>query len=594
MKKQHLIQLSIGLLFSINSFGQMGVNASGATPHASSILDISSTTKGLLIPRMTTTQRSDLLMSAPGLTVYDTDYKDFFYFASPSWYKIFSNHSHSNTNVVIGDNAMANNTKAIFNIAIGQDALESHSFTNGGANDQTENLAIGFRALYLNNPTSNLNGRFNIAIGNQSMDANTTGSYNLALGGNSLGSNTIGSYNTAIGSQSLGNNTVGYANLSVGAFALYSSIAKSANLALGDNALRFLDNSATEAETYNTAIGHNSIKGNVTPSLNTGIQNTAIGYNTMLDNTSVSNNLAVGYNTLSNNTSGNFITAVGVQALLNNSAIHRNTAIGYGAMERSDNSTTSADAFNTAVGVFALRGSATPANNTGKRNIAIGDLALTGFTTGSDNVMIGTQAGSANTTGSGNVYLGYQSGGGQSTANNQLIIENSNADQALIRGDFTGNKVGVNFGKVAFDANAANFQVNGTASNTAGGNWLVNSDRRLKKNITSLNSQEILAKVLNIRGVNYEWNDSNSGEIRPIGNQFGFIAQELQKIFPTKVSADANGILSATYGDFDPMLVESIKALKQLIDEQKKIIENQNERINSLEANALKELKAEK
>jgi trimeric autotransporter adhesin len=590
----NLIVLLISLIFSINSMAQMGINASGTAPNSQAMLDISSTTKGLLIPRMTTTQRSDILGPTTGLTVYDTDYKDYFYSNGLRWFKIFSNHSHSNTNVILGDDAMPNNNSATHNIAIGSNALRSHTYSGDGNNDQTRNIAIGSNALFSNNSTNNTNGRFNIAIGGNAMQENTIGSYNLALGNDALNENINGFYNYAVGSQALGKNTLGSSNLAIGSFALHTSLAKSYNLAIGHAALRNFDNSATPALTFNTAIGHNSIQGSVTSSDNTGIQNTALGYNSMLDNTSGSNNLALGYNTLSKNTTGNFITAVGTQALQNNAAINRNTAIGYGAMERSDNSTTSTDAFNTAIGVFAMRGSSTPANNTGKRNVAIGDLALTGFTIGSDNVMIGNSAGSANTTGSGNIYIGNQAGGGQSTASNQLIIENSNADQALLRGDFTGNKLGVNFTKATFDANAATFQVNGTASNTAGGNWLVNSDKRLKKNITSLNSQEILAKVLKLRGVNYEWNDEDSGKIRPKGTQFGFIAQEIQEIFPAKVSADANGILSATYGDFDPMLVESIKALKQLIDDQKKIIENQNNRINLLEANILAGLKAEK
>lgn len=122
------------------------------------------------------------------------------------------------------------------------------------------------------------------------------------------------------------------------------------------------------------------------------------------------------------------------------------------------------------------------------------------------------------------------------------------------------------------------------AYNTASGNWLVNSDKRLKKNIKSLNSQEILQKVLSMRGVNYEWNDGDASKIRPTGIQFGFIAQELQEVFPTKVKPNANGLLSATYGDFDPILVESIKALKELIDEQQKMIEVLKNKVEILSA----------
>jgi hypothetical protein len=52
------------------------------TPHASSILELQSTTKGLLAPRMTTAQRTGITSPAQGLLVYDTNTKSFWYFDS--------------------------------------------------------------------------------------------------------------------------------------------------------------------------------------------------------------------------------------------------------------------------------------------------------------------------------------------------------------------------------------------------------------------------------------------------------------------------------------------------------------------------------
>jgi hypothetical protein len=45
---------------------------SNATPNASALLDISSTTKGFLPPRMTTTQRDLIATPAAGLMIYNT------------------------------------------------------------------------------------------------------------------------------------------------------------------------------------------------------------------------------------------------------------------------------------------------------------------------------------------------------------------------------------------------------------------------------------------------------------------------------------------------------------------------------------------
>src|SRR6185503_18982126 len=55
------------------------------TPNASSKLEINSTTSGLLIPRMTSTQRIAIASPAAGLLVYDTDSSSFAYYTGSSW-----------------------------------------------------------------------------------------------------------------------------------------------------------------------------------------------------------------------------------------------------------------------------------------------------------------------------------------------------------------------------------------------------------------------------------------------------------------------------------------------------------------------------
>ncbi len=58
------------VLLSMQGMAQVGINTS--TPHASAALDITSTTKGFLPPRMTTTQRDAIANPASGLMVYNT------------------------------------------------------------------------------------------------------------------------------------------------------------------------------------------------------------------------------------------------------------------------------------------------------------------------------------------------------------------------------------------------------------------------------------------------------------------------------------------------------------------------------------------
>ena len=62
------------------------INSTGTAPDASSMLDVSSTTKGLLAPRMTAVQRAAIGTPATGLLVYQTDGTDgFYYYDGSAW-----------------------------------------------------------------------------------------------------------------------------------------------------------------------------------------------------------------------------------------------------------------------------------------------------------------------------------------------------------------------------------------------------------------------------------------------------------------------------------------------------------------------------
>lgn len=71
MKKIFLCVISLIGLVSIHA--QVGINT--ITPDESAALDITSTNKGILIPRMTTAQRTAIITPASGLIVYDTNLK---------------------------------------------------------------------------------------------------------------------------------------------------------------------------------------------------------------------------------------------------------------------------------------------------------------------------------------------------------------------------------------------------------------------------------------------------------------------------------------------------------------------------------------
>ena len=84
MKKITLITL---MLFTAFGYAQVGINTN--TPDASSALEIESTTAGILIPRMTETQRDAIVSPASGLMIYQTNQEFGFYFYNGTlWTKI--------------------------------------------------------------------------------------------------------------------------------------------------------------------------------------------------------------------------------------------------------------------------------------------------------------------------------------------------------------------------------------------------------------------------------------------------------------------------------------------------------------------------
>mgnify|MGYP001184017164 CR=1 FL=1 len=115
------------------------------------------------------------------------------------------------------------------------------------------------------------------------------------------------------------------------------------------------------------------------------------------------------------------------------------------------------------------------------------------------------------------------------------------------------------------------------------------SDRRLKDNITNLDSTHALTKLKALQAVSFEWNDTiktKKGIAYPEGIQYGFIAQDVKEVWP-----DAHII--SDYDEYDedspthtmnkndtyygeiqgvrqekliPLLVESIKAQQAMIE----------------------------
>lgn len=107
-----------------------------------------------------------------------------------------------------------------------------------------------------------------------------------------------------------------------------------------------------------------------------------------------------------------------------------------------------------------------------------------------------------------------------------------------------------------------------TVNGEAGGKsaWFNDSDALLKKNISTIT--DALDKVMKLRGVSFEWKDS---ENYPEGKQIGFIAQEAEDVVPEVISKEGE-FYSMQYAPLTALLVEAVKALKAENDELKTII----------------------
>lgn len=110
-----------------------------------------------------------------------------------------------------------------------------------------------------------------------------------------------------------------------------------------------------------------------------------------------------------------------------------------------------------------------------------------------------------------------------------------------------------------------NLRVTGTICNTSGAITAC-SDIRYKKDFSSIESP--LWKVTQLKGLHYYWKTDEYKENNfSTERQVGFIAQEIEKIFPEMVFTDAQGYKSVDYARLTPVLVEAIKELKATNDE---------------------------
>ena len=448
---RQIILLFSAFFFTITIRAQVGIGTE--TPESSSILELSSTTKGLLVPRMTEGQKNAISSPVQGLLVFQTNGTIGFYsYDGSNWLHLIHGSSqglyfgpgtgNGDDNLAVGTSMGSGTGKR--NTAIGSKALENYSGSNFD-----NNTAVGY--LSLQNVTT---GQENTALGASSMNNLSSGLWNTAIGAFAL-KNSTGNGNTALGRSAGETLTTGSNNILIGMGADVSSSNLSNAIAIGydaiidaSNKIRLGDTNVTLVETSGT-VSANAFVGD--GSGLTGISSGATNINGLADAVVSNQETIIIGSTPNIGTTARYSTGVGKRVLESITEGDENVAMGHQAL-----GSTTTGSFNTAMGSHVnFR------NTTGNNNSSFGVRVLENTTTGSSNTGIGVSAGDTNTTGSNNTFIGK---GSDVNANN-LTNATAIGYNATVN---ASNKIRLG------DSNVINVETSGTI--TAGAITIPNTD----------------------------------------------------------------------------------------------------------------------
>jgi|GEM_PF-1165676 len=466
------------LMVCVNySFAQIGIGTT--TPDASSILDLTATDKGLLVPRMTQAQRSAITSPATGLLVYQTDApKGFYYYDGSGWVKITS----GSTNAwELGGNANTNSANDFLGTTDANDLVFK---TNN--NERIRILSTGEVGIGISTPNSlfHLNNSSNTFITFTNGSTGYNASDGLSIGIDNSGhaeirnreighlkfftNNTQRMVITADGNIGIGVptptaklhtiGTVRFASYSSGTYGAILRTNNTGDLDItdfsgsssdvlrgdgtfgpvpgGGNNWGILGNSGTDPTSHfigttdNKALNFrvNNIKSG---RIGTGSDGSVfLGFESGLnDDMTTNENTFIGFQSGKLTTSGQHNVALGSKALSSNTTGFNNVAIGKDAMLNNETGGS-----NVAVGKEALKNNVSGnfltavgcwslfSNTSGTNNIGLGYKSLYSNTSGSFNIGLGFQALQNNTIGNYNTALGVRALENNTTASRNIAI----------------------------------------------------------------------------------------------------------------------------------------------------------------------------
>jgi hypothetical protein len=352
MKKTFLLAILL-LGYLQHSVAQVAVNTDGSLPAESSMLDVKSIDKGILIPRLTILQRDAIISPPNGLMIFVTDNNRFNYFdtISNSWQELLNTSINyvsivnidTSTFVTTEKQTDSDTIEVVINDTLrwrfngnileplnnGQSVLIGWKTGEVNGNTADSNVFVGtyvgpFNTTGSNNTsiglasfTYNTTGNDNVGLGMSSLYTNN-GNRNIALGNGALEQNISGSDNIGVVDAMLGNIT-GNRNIAIGRFALENNINSNNNIAIGTSTLRniYFDTATTPygLNTYNIAIGEGALSSPNKRSYS--YDNIAIGYksNNICRSPNGHGSVSIGSLSLWHNGHGGYIEAVGFETL---------------------------------------------------------------------------------------------------------------------------------------------------------------------------------------------------------------------------------------------------------------------------------------
>ena len=119
--------------------------------------------------------------------------------------------------------------------------------------------------------------------------------------------------------------------------------------------------------------------------------------------------------------------------------------------------------------------------------------------------------------------------------------------------------------RVGVNLNSPSYALDVSGSIGYSGSLVSTSDKTLKKNIKKC-PDDVFSKLLQIESKKFNYKNEKDTK-----DYFGFIAQDVEKLFPSLVQKRGDGTLTLSYVEMIPLLLKGIQELHKLINPTGKI-----------------------